>query len=343
MQAIEWIGPRQMRQAERPKPTPLPHEALLRIESVGVCGSDIHYYVDGHIGDQVVTPPLILGHEYAGIVEAVGDDADASLIGKRVAVEPGIPCTQCESCRTGHYNVCREMFFPGGPGSDGALSEYYTVHAGFCHPVPEGMTADVAAMIEPLAVAIHTVELAQLKPGESAAVVGLGPIGLLVAEVLRACGAGTIYGSDLLSYRVAVAGEFGVEHAINADTLDFVAEIERFTGGRGVDVAFDCTNRSEGLGIATRATRPAGRVILTGISGAENDPLPVSVARRRELSLHWCRRFKNNYPAALRLIETGQVDVRKLITHSFPLHRTQEAFDLVAEYGDGVLKASIDF
>ncbi len=343
MLAIEWTGPRQMRPTERPKPEPKAHEALLRIESVGVCGSDIHYYEEGRIGDQVVSPPLILGHEYAGIVEAVGAAADASLVGKRVAVEPGIPCMGCEWCRTGHYNVCRDMFFPGGPGSDGALSEYYTVHAGFCHPVAEDVGADVAAMVEPLAVAVHSVELAGLKPGDTAAVVGLGPIGLLVAEVLRVCGADVIYGSDLLSYRVAVAAEYGVTGANDATQRDFVDAIEDWTDGRGVDVSFDCTNRSEGLGIATRIARPAGQVVLTGISGADSDPLPVSTARRRELTLRWCRRFKNNYPAALRLIESGRIDVRKLITHSFPLRRTGEAFALVAGYQDGVLKASIDF
>ena len=135
MKAVKWFGPKDMRVVDIDTPKPKPHEALIRIESVGVCGSDMHYYLDGRIGQATLTEPTILGHEYAGIVESVGAEADASLIGKRVAVEPGIPCQRCEYCRTGNYNVCRNMFFPGGPGCDGSLSEYYTVHADFCFPV----------------------------------------------------------------------------------------------------------------------------------------------------------------------------------------------------------------
>src|SRR5690554_6058825 len=203
MQAVKWFAPRDMRLVDVPKPEPKPHEVLLRIESVGVCGSDIHYYLDGRIGENVLHGPTILGHEYAGIVEAVGDKANPDLLGKRVAVEPGIPCLECEWCKTGHYNVCHNMFFPGGPGSDGALSEYYTVHGDFCFPVPDSVPADIAAMIEPLAVAIHTVELANMKPGETVAILGLGPIGLLTAAVAKFSGAGHIIGADLHDYRVA--------------------------------------------------------------------------------------------------------------------------------------------
>ena len=165
MKAVQWVAPRRFELVEVERPAPKPHEALIRIESTGVCGSDLHYYTDGRIGDAVITTPLVLGHEYSGIVEAVGADADATLVGKRVAVEPGIPCMQCEWCRTGRYNVCRNMQFPGGPPYDGALCEYFAVHAAFCFPVPETITAADAAMMEPLAVAIHTVELGGCSPG----------------------------------------------------------------------------------------------------------------------------------------------------------------------------------
>jgi L-iditol 2-dehydrogenase len=332
-----------MQLIEREKPSPAPHEALLRIESCGVCGSDIHYYLDGCIGSQQLQGPTVLGHEYAGVVEAVGSDADPSLVGKRVAVEPGIPCMRCEWCRTGHYNVCRDMFFPGGPGKDGAFCDYFCVHAGFCYPLPDSVRADEAAMLEPLAVAVHTVELAQLRPGDTALVVGLGPIGLLTAQVLKHMGAQTVYGADLLDYRVEAGRRFGVDAAWNARQEDTVSRILEETGGRGVDVAFDCSNRSEPLSQCVHAARPAGRVVMTGISGEEDDPMPVSAARRKELTLQWCRRFRHNYPAAIALLAAGSVDVRGLITHSFPLERTQEAFELVANYADNVLKASIDW
>lgn len=342
MKTVRWHAPREMRLEDAPVPTPRPHEALIRIESCGVCGSDMHYYLDGHIGSQVLTRPTVLGHEYAGIVEAVGAEADQSLLGKRVAVEPGIPCGKCEWCRTGHYNVCGNMFFPGGPGCDGAFAEYIAVHAAYCFPVPAGMSAPIAAMIEPLAVALHTVELARLKPGETAAIIGLGPIGLLTALCLKLAGVDVVHGADLLEYRVNVASRFGVDHALNAGTTDTVAAIWQATGGRGVDVAFDCSNRGDGIAAACKVTRPAGRCVLTGISGNEEDLVPVSVARRRELEFRWCRRFKNNFPAAIRLIETGRIDLNPLITHSFPLAETNRAFEIVAGYQENVLKASID-
>lgn len=342
MKAIAWFGPRDLRIVERPVPVPGSREALIRIESTGVCGSDIHYYEDGRIGNQVITPPLILGHEYAGVVEAVGTEADAALVGRRVAVEPGIPCMRCEWCRGGHYNVCRAMFFPGGPGCDGAFAEYIAVDHAFCFPVPEGMDAPTAAMIEPLAVALHTVELAEIRPGDSVAIFGLGPIGLLTAQVARLAGALPIHGADLLAYRVAAAARHGVDHAHNATQGDPAAAIVAATGGRGVDVAIDCTNRAAGIALAVRAARPAGRCVLTGISGNEEDPLPVSDARRKELTLRWCRRFRFNYPAAIALLAAGRVDVAALITHSLPLERTAEAFAMVSETRDGVLKVSID-
>jgi len=349
MKAVRWYAPRDMRLEEAPKPEPKPWEALLRVESVGVCGSDMHYYLDGHIGSQLLREPTILGHEYAGVVEAVGAEADPGLVGKRVAVEPGIPCMRCEWCRKGDYNVCAKMFFPGGPGCDGALCEYYTVHADFCFPVPDGMSAVDAAMIEPLAVALHTVELARLVPGETAAVIGLGPIGLLTAAVAKLSGVDVLYGTDLLAYRVEAGAKFGVDQArrvppgdgAQADS-ESVAWIMEQTGGRGVDVAFDCTNASEGIALACRVTRPAGRCVLTGISGKEDDPVPVSVARRRELSFHWCRRFKFNFPAAINLLHSGRINLAPLITHHFPLEQTLEAFELVAQNADNVLKVSID-
>ena len=342
MKAVKWFAPRDMRLVDVPMPVPKPHEALIRIESVGVCGSDMHYYEEGRIGKAAITEPLILGHEFAGIVEEVGADADRSLLGKRVAVEPGIPCGKCEWCKTGHYNVCRDMFFPGGPPYDGVLCEYAAFHADYCFPVPDTMTAQEAAMIEPLAVAVHTVALANLKPGETVAILGLGPIGLLTAQIARLAGAGVIYGTDLLEYRVEAGRRYGVDHAINAQEHDTVAAIADLTGGRGVDVAFDTARSSDTPVLCCHVARPAGRCVFTGISGTETDPIAVSIARRKELCVQWCRRFCHDFPRSILLAETGRVDVASLVTHSFPLDRTLEAFELVSRSIDNVLKASVD-
>jgi L-iditol 2-dehydrogenase len=304
--------------------------------------SDMHYYEEGRIGAQVITEPLILGHEYAGVVEEVGAEADPGLVGQARGRGAGIPCLKCEWCRKGHYNVCLGMSFPGGPGHDGALCEYVTVHADFCFPIPDAMSLEEAAMIEPLAVAVHTVELARLAPGETAAVLGLGPIGLLVAQVAKLAGVSVLFGSDLLDYRVEAGRRFGVDRSINAAREDTVRVILEETGGRGVDVAFDAARSSQTPDIACRVARPAGRCVLTGISGAESDPFPVGVARRKELNIQWCRRFRFNFPAAIELAASGKVDLRGLITHSFPLEKSREAFELVSRAEDGVLKASVD-
>jgi len=342
MKAAKWFQPRDVRVVEVEKPSPKPHEALIRVESVGICGSDIHYYLDGHIGSSRIKSPLILGHEFSGVVEDVGTEADRSLIGKRVAVEPSIPCFECEWCRRGDYNVCRNLFFPGGPPHDGVLCEYVAIHSAFCFPVPEGMSATIAAVVEPLAVAVHTVELAQLEPGETVAVLGLGSIGLLTAQVAKLSGARTIYGTDLFDYRLDAGRRYGVDAVFNAGREDTVTAIMDATGGRGVDVAFDTARSSATPAIACRVARPGGRCVLTGISGEEEDPFPVGVCRRKELKMQWCRRFKNNFPRALELAWSGQVDLASLVTHSFPIEQAREAFELVSTYSDGVLKASVD-
>ena len=342
MRAVKWFGPRDLRLVEVEKPAPEPHEALIRVESVGLCGSDLHYYEDGRIGETAITEPLILGHEYAGAVEAVGAEADPRLVGKRVAVEPGIPCGTCEWCRSGHYNVCKDMVFPGVPPHDGVLREYVTVHADFCFPVPDAMTAAQAALIEPVAVAVHTVELARLKPGETAAILGLGPIGLLTAQVVRLSGASYLYGTDLLDYRVEAGKACGVDRAFNAGRHDTVKTILSATDGRGVDVAFDTARSPDTPGLACRVARPAGRCVLTGISGAEEDLFPVNVARRKELRVQWCRRFRHDFPKTIDLVARGKIDLDRIMTHSFSLDEAQDAFELVSHSRDNVLKVSID-
>ena len=342
MKAVKWFAPRDMRVVEVEKPVPKPHEALLRIESVGICGSDIHNFLEGGIGSATIADPLVLGHEFGGIVEDVGADADKGLIGKRVAVEPGIPCSQCEWCRRGDYNVCPDLFFPGLSPDDGCLCEYFAVHAAFCFPVPDALGPREAAMMEPLAVAIHTVELGRVKPGETGAILGLGPIGLLTAQVAKFAGINAIYGTDLLDYRVEAGKKYGVDFAFNARAQDTVETIMRETNGRGVDVAFDTARSSDTPSLACKVARRSGRCVLTGISGRDDDPLPVSEARRKELTVRWCRRFKHNFPAALALAVSGKIDVSSLLTHSFPLEETSAAFELVAESRDNVLKASVD-
>ncbi len=341
MRAVKWFGPRDMRMDEAPVPEPGPSEALIRVESTGVCGSDMHYYAEGCIGSQVVEPPLILGHEFAGVVERVADDRYADLVGQRVAVEPGIPCGTCEWCRKGRYNICRAMRFPGGPGVNGSLCDYVTAPASMCFAVPDGFSADAAAMMEPLAVAVRTVELARVEPGETAAVLGLGPVGLLTAQVAKTTGITKIFGTDAHAYRVEASKRFGVDRAYLAGD-DAVQAIMDETGGRGVDVVFDCARSSATPAVACHVARQGGRCIMTGISGSDEDLIPVGPARRKELTMMWCRRFLFNFPASIELVKQGRVDVESLVTHHFSLDQAPDAFDLVHRAADGVLKAAID-
>lgn len=341
MRAVKWFGPRDMRLVEEPLPEPAPGQVLLRVESTGVCGSDMHYYAEGRIGSQIVEPPLILGHEFAGIVERVDDDAYEHLMGKRVAVEPGIPCGECEWCRKGRYNICRSMRFPGGPGVNGSLCDYVAVPAAMCFEVAGSFSADTAAMMEPLAVAVHAIELARVEPGETAAVLGLGPVGLLTAQVSKTAGISTVYGTDLHAYRVEASRQFGVDHAHVAND-EAVSAILDETGGRGVDIVFDCARSADTPSIACNVARQGGRCVMVGISGNDEDLVAVGPARRKELTMVWCRRFLFNFPTCLSLVEQGRVDVESMVTHHFPLEQAPKAFDLVHRAADGVLKAAVD-
>ncbi|MGC8737518.1 MAG: zinc-dependent alcohol dehydrogenase [Candidatus Hydrogenedens sp.] len=347
MKTACWVGPHKIEIIERPKPKLKPGEVLIQVESVGICGSDIHYFLEGKIGDQIITPPLVLGHEFAGIVCEIQGSIHEHLLGKRVCVEPGIACGICEYCKRGHYNVCPNMRFLGGPGCDGALSEYVAVPAEYCFPVPQSITAPIASMVEPTAVALHAVELADVHPGETALVVGLGSIGLLTAQILLLSGISLVAGIDIIPHRIIVAKQLGVHQTFSAPLKNNIEEsvtwIRQITGNYNFDITFDCTNRSEGIAIACNGTRPAGRSILVGISGKDYDPIPVSIARRRELKLQWCRRFRHNFTATIKLIEQGKININSILTHHFQPEQTQIAFEKVANTEDNLIKASIDW
>jgi threonine dehydrogenase-like Zn-dependent dehydrogenase len=239
------------------------------------------------------------------------------------------------------------MRFLGGPGCDGALSEYIAVPGEYCFPVPPDMTSDVTSMVEPTAVALHAVELSSFKPGETALVVGLGSIGLLTAQILLNSGASMVAGIDILPHRCKVAKQLGVHHTFTAlieNSIDpSISWIQQITEKRGFDITFDCTNRSEGIVIACHGTRPAGRSVLVGISGVDYDRIPVSIARRRELNLQWCRRFRYNFPTAIQLIAQKKIHIHPLLTHHFKPEQTQMAFEMVAQTADNLIKASIDW
>jgi L-iditol 2-dehydrogenase len=342
MRAIGLFGLHDLRLMEVAHPGhPGPGEVLLRVASVGICGSDHHYYHEGGIGSAVVDAGMIMGHEFSAWVAEVGDGVEELSVGQLVAVEPAISCGACESCLHGHPNLCPQVLFCGSPDHVGALADYIRMPAGNCFPLPEEMTPVEGAMLEPLGVAIHAVDLAHLKVGETVAVLGAGPIGLLTAVVARAAGAGSVYMTEPLGYRRAAALRLAADVAYNPSTEDVVGAILKATGGRGVDVAFEAAGAAETPDQAAQVTRPGGKVVVVGIPDDDTMTMTASVVRRKGLTIKLVRRMKHTYPRAIALVQSGIVDVAQIATHVFSAEHADQAFALVDRYGDSVLRAVI--
>jgi len=338
-------GIRDLRVEHAPVPTPGPGEVLLKIASVGTCGSDVHYYLEGGIGDAIVKEPITMGHEFSAWIAGFGPGVEGSHgleLGQLVAVEPAIPCGVCEFCQHGHPNICPDVRFCGTPPIDGVFAEYAVMPAENCFPLPEGFSADDGALLEPLGIAIHTVDLAHLKVGQTVAVLGAGPIGLMTAAMAKAAGAGVIYMTEPLAHRRQFAQDYVADAVFNPESEDIVAAIMRATDGRGVDVAFEAAGAHETPDQAARVTCPGGKVIVVGIPSDDTMTMNASTVRRKGLTIKLVRRMKHTYPRAIRMVQRGLVDIAPLATHRFPLERIVEAFKLVAGYEDGVLRAMIE-
>jgi L-iditol 2-dehydrogenase len=321
-------------------------QVLLRVRCTGICGSDLHSYLDARIGDTSIRSPLILGHEFSGVVEAAGPDSldghfQPLKPGTRVAVDPAQPCGRCELCEHGHPNLCPKVAFCGSYPYGGSLCEWMHIPAHTCFPVSRKVDDETAALVEPLSVAIHAVDFAKLKVNHSLAVLGAGPIGLLILQVARLAGADPIFVTDQHPWRLKLAQQWGgipVRH----DREDAVQTIKRETHGRGVDVAIEAAWGDESVGQAAELARVGGRVVLVGIPRENDLRMKHSTARRKGLTIVLSRRMKHCYPRAIRLAEQGRVDLRGLVSHRFPLKRAAEAFKLNAAYKDKVVKVIVE-
>lgn len=315
---------------EEPTPIAGEGEKLIRIRSVGVCGSDLHWFSEGEIGDAKLERPLVLGHEFAGELED----------GQRVAVDPAIPCGRCEFCEHGHSNLCLSMIFAGHGKHDGALREYMAWSEKSLFPIPDSLTFADGAMLEPLGVAIHSVDLGKIKAGMTVGVFGCGPIGLLIIQLAKLSGAAQIIAIDKFVHRAEAAKAYGASRAFLAGDKLEVGEIRAATKGRGVDVAFEAAGQQDAVDTSVAAVIPGGKVILVGIPDDDKTSFSASTARRKGLTIKLVRRMKHTYPRAIDLVSKGLVDVRSLVTHRFPLEQASEAFR-VAERREG-LKVIID-
>ncbi|MEO5888378.1 MAG: zinc-binding dehydrogenase [Anaerolineales bacterium] len=325
MKSIRLHGAGDLRIHDEPVPVIGEGEKLVRIKSVGVCGSDLHWFSEGEIGDAKLERPLVLGHEFAGETEN----------GQRVAVDPAIPCGYCEFCERGHPNLCENMIFAGHGKHDGALREWMAWNEKSLFPIPDSISDADGAMLEPLGVAIHSVDLGKIKAGMTVGVFGCGPIGLLIIQMAKLSGAANIIATDKLAHRLEAAKKFGASQAFLAGDRLELGEIRAATNGRGVDVAFEAAGEQEAVDASVDAVASGGKVILAGIPNDDKTSFSASTARRKGLTLKLVRRMKHTYPRAIELVSKGLVDVRSLVTHRFPLEQASEAFR-VAERREGL-------
>lgn len=343
MIAVRLHGPKDFRVETVPDPPdPGRGEALIRVTAAGICGSDLHTYQDGRIGDTRVTEPLILGHEFAGEVVAVGDEAFDGMgqelrAGTRVAVDPAQACGRCEQCERGNPNLCLHLKFCGLSPHDGCYRERMVVTSRQCFPIPDTMDDASAVMLEPLGIALHATDLSHVRPGDTAAILGAGPIGLLILQTVRLAGAGEVFVTERLPWRLDLARRLGGT-PIDPRASDPVAEVMKRTGGRGVDVSIEAAWAEDTVQQAVDMVRFGGRVTLVGIPSDDRMAMSHSPARRKGLTLRFCRRMKHTYPRALDLVQRGAVDVGALITHRWDFSRAAEAFSLNTSYKENVVK-----
>ena len=334
----ELIAPREFRLAEQKIEEPGPGEIQVKVGAVGICGSDVHSYSEGAIGDSPCIYPMVLGHEPAGTVVKTGDGVTGWSPGDRAALEPALYCYHCEFCRRGQYNVCANIRFLSNPGHPGFFREVVNLPAANLLPIPAGISLDLATIAEPLAVAMHSMKFASAQPGETVAVYGAGPIGLLTLACLKVAGAGRIWAIEPVAHRRELAKHMGADVALDPAEIDTSRQILSDTGGRGVDCAIDCAAKEHTTNWAIQVARNAGRVVLTGIHSAVHVPFEVSPMRRKELAIFNVRRSNDEPHAALALLIERAAWFAPMITHRRPLSGIADAFSITEHYADGVGK-----
>lgn len=342
MKAVVLTDLRQMELRDIPEPKiEKDVDVLLKIEMVGVCGSDVHYYETGRIGAQIVEYPFIVGHECAATVAAVGKSVTNLKVGDAVVVDPAVSCHECFQCRLGRENTCYNLRFLGTPGQGGGcLCEYVVMSQECCYPTNGMLSFEQSVICEPLAIGAYSVERAKMPKNANVAILGAGPIGLCTFVSAKAKNVNTCYMTEKIPERVDIAKKAGATWVGNPDQQDIVGEILKQQPD-GLDVAFECAGQQETVDECIDILRPGGTLVLTGIPRFDRVSLPIDVMRRKEITIVNIRRQNEFTQKAVDLISSGRVNVDFMVTHHFTLEETQKAFDLVAGYQDGVIKAMI--
>jgi L-iditol 2-dehydrogenase len=336
MRIAELVGLKTFRVADGPEPQPGPGEVLVQVAAVGICGSDMHYYAEGGIGDSRVKYPVVLGHEPAGVVLRTGANVSGIEPGDHFALEPAIPCQSCELCRRGLQNLCDNMRFMSSGGVPGFFRQRVTLPASNLIPIPKHVGMKEATLIEPIAVVLHSMKFASLQPGETAVVFGAGPIGLLTIAALKLAGASRIWAVEPVAHRREMAKAMGADAVL--DTVDPEKTIQRDTSNRGVDVAFDCAAKKGTVGRAIASLAKAGRLVYTGIPSELDIKFDAVGLRKKELTVYNVYRSNHQSEAARDLLSAHARFFAPLVTHTRSLEDIQSAFNTVDRYSDGVGK-----
>lgn len=326
---------------ERPIPVPKENEVLVKLEYVGICGSDLHYYETGAIGNYVVKPPFVLGHEPGGTVVEVGKQVTHLKVGDRVALEPGKTCGHCEFCKTGRYNLCPDVVFFATPPVDGVFQEYTAHEADLCFKLPEQVSTLEGALIEPLAVGFHAAMQGGAKAGQTAVVMGAGCIGLVTMMALKAMGVSRVYVVDIMQKRLDKAMELGADQVINGTKQNVVDTVMELTQGKGCDLAVETAGTETTTVQTIRMTKKGAVIVLVGYSKSGEMTLPVSLALDKELTFKTVFRYRHMYPLAIDAVASGKVNLKGIVTNIFPLDDAQEAMDYSVNNKADIVKAVI--
>ncbi|GIO24110.1 NAD(P)-dependent alcohol dehydrogenase [Oceanobacillus sp. J11TS1] len=341
MKAAVMHDPRNITMETLPVPTIDHDEVLIKVIAVGICGSDLHYYTHGRIGKYVVEKPFILGHECSGEIAAIGSSVQEFKVGDRVAVEPGVTCGHCEACKEGRYNLCPEVQFLATPPVDGAFAQYIKMRKDFVFAIPDSLSYEEAAMVEPFSVGIHAAMRTKLQPGSTVAIMGMGPVGLMAVVAAKAFGATTIIVTDLEPLRLEAAKQQGATHVINVKEQNSDKEIMHITNGKGVDVAWETAGNPLALQSALSSVRRGGKLAIVGLPAQSEIPLNVPFIADNEIDIHGIFRYANTYPKGIKFLASGIADIKKLVTDKYSLEDTQEGMERALNYKHECLKVIV--
>jgi len=341
MKAAFLYKPGDIRIEDMDIPIPKDNEALIKLKAVGVCGSDVHFYEVGRIGDFVVKEPLILGHECAGEIVEIGKNVKTVKVGDRVALEAGVPCRTCEFCRSGHYNLCSSVVFLAAPPFHGAYREYITHPDDFLFKLPDNMTFEEGAMIEPLSVGFYAAERGKVNVRNTVAIIGAGTIGLMTLQAVKARGAADIIITDLEPFRLELAKKLGATYTVNAKEENAIQKVLEYTSG-GADVVMEAVGAPTTIQQTVKMAKPGAVIVLIGMPTVDDIPIRVVEAICKEVDIRGIFRYANSYTPAIKLVSKGKIDVKSMITTRFPLDKVQEALEYPGKHPGTCIKVMVE-